>query len=81
MRLTVHTCGIACSPKVLEYQRILSVAIDIPQSPIAQHQVHDQNQDDGTKTHNQRFISVSEAFLEPIPQPQFVEKGLKYDRA
>jgi hypothetical protein len=67
-------------PQGPQYYRILSVAIDIPQSAIAQHQVHNQNECHRAKTYDQRFISMREAFLKPILQTQFLEKSLKYDR-
>jgi hypothetical protein len=64
-------------PEGPQDHRILSVTINIPQPPIAQHQVHDKNQDHRAKTYHQRLISMREAFLKPILQPQFLEKRLK----
>jgi hypothetical protein len=42
--------------------------------------VHNQNENDRAKTYDQRFISMREAFLKPILQPQFLEERLKNHR-
>lgn len=55
------------------YQRIVSIAIDITQAPIAQHQMKDHQQRHSGKTNHGALLPMSEAALESAVNIQMLE--------
>jgi hypothetical protein len=57
-------------------QRVLSVAINIAQSPIAQHQVKDHQQGDAVKPYDGALLPMGEASLQLSRDIHVIEKGM-----